>query len=106
MESKMSQIINSIRTFAAIRAHRTMVAKLLETAENPVARTALQHALELYDVELANAPAKPVHQPADRKSAAYRAHRTMLLGKLPGTRGRARTAIKTKIARYEELLAA
>jgi hypothetical protein len=102
----MSHTITSTRRFAAIRAHRTMVAKLLETAQNRVARTALQHALALYDVELANAPAKPVQQPADRKSAAYRAHRTILLGKLPGTRGKARTAIKTKIARYEELLAA
>jgi hypothetical protein len=102
----MSHTINSTRNFAAIRAHRTMVAKLLETAENRVARTALQHALTLYDGELANAPARSARPPADRKSAAYRAHRTMLLGKLPGTRGKARTAIKAKIARYEELLAA
>jgi hypothetical protein len=30
----------------------------------------------------------------------------MLLGKLPGTRGKARTAIKARIAHYEKLLAA
>jgi hypothetical protein len=104
----MSKIIaiNSTRTFAAMRAHRTMVAKLLDSATNPVARAALAQALELYDVKLAGAPVKPVHQPADRKSAAYRAHRTMLLGKLPGIRGKARTAIKARIAHYEQLLAA
>ena len=50
----MSKIIaiNSTRTFAAMRAHRTMVAKLLDSATNPVARAALAQALELYDVEL------------------------------------------------------
>ena len=104
----MSKIVtlDSTRTFAAIRAHRTMVAKLLETAKNPVARAALQQAIELYDVELADAPATPVHQPADRKLSAYRAHRTMLLAKVKGTRGKARTAIQAKIADYDLKLAA
>src|SRR5277367_4139727 len=101
-----TQIVNSTRTFAAIRAQRTMVAKLLDRTVNEVARAGLQAALEQYDVELVNAPAAPAHQPADRKLSAYRAHRTMLLGKLPGTRGKARTAIKDKIAHYELLLAA
>jgi len=99
-----NEIVNSTRTFAAIRAQRTMVAKLLDRTVNEVARAGLQAALAQYDVELAGAPV--ARQPADRKLAAYRAHRTMLVGKLTGTRGKARTAIKEKIAHYEQLLAA
>ncbi len=106
MEIRMSEIVNSTRTFAAIRAQRTNVVKLLESTVNEVARAGLMQALAMYDAELEDAPAKPVRQPADRKTAAYRAHRTMLLGKLPGTRGKTRTAIKEKIAHYEQLLAA
>ena len=105
----MSEIVNSTRTFAAIRARRTMVAKLLDRMVNEVARAGLMQALAMFDAELENAPApavKPARASADRKLSALRAHRTMLLGKLRGTRGRARTAIKEKIARYEQLLAA
>ncbi len=41
MEIRMSEIVNSTRTFAAIRARRTMVAKLLDRTVNDVARAGL-----------------------------------------------------------------
>lgn len=102
----MTMTVNSSRAYAAIRAHRTMVANTLAAVTNPVARGALQAALARYDAELASAPAKPVEASADRRLAAYRAHRTMLLGKIKGTRGKARTEIKTRLAHYDALLAA
>ena len=101
--------VDSTRTFAAIRAHRTMTAKLLASTGNEIARAGLMQALAMYDAELENAPApavKPARQPADRKLAAFRAHRAMLLAKVKGTRGKARAAIHSKIAHYEQLLAA
>jgi hypothetical protein len=106
MEITMNEIANSTRAFAAIRAQRTMVAKLRDRTVNEVARAGLQAALAQYDVELAGVPVAPTRQPADRKLAAFRAHHTMAVKKLTGTRGKVRTAIKEKIAHYELLLAA
>jgi LmbE family N-acetylglucosaminyl deacetylase len=104
----MTKTINSTRTYAALRAHRTQLAARLATVINPVARKGMEAALELYDRELANAPVseKPTKAPADRKLAAIRAHRTMLANKVKGTRGKARAAIQDKIAAYDALLAA
>ena len=68
---------------------------------NPVARAALEHALALYDAQLVDAPVKAAKVPADRKSAAYRAHRTMLLRRLTGTRGKVRAELKAKLAEVE-----
>lgn len=101
--------VNCARTYAAIRAHRTMLAKLPEMV-NPVARQAIEEAIARYDAELAAAPiavkVTTEKKPVDRKAAAYRAWRTMLTDRLTGTRGKVRAEIKAKIAHYEALLAA
>jgi hypothetical protein len=105
-----TQIVNSTRTFAAIRAQRTMVAKLLNRTVNEIARAGLRAALVQYDAELVNAPAatsvKTPRTAADRHLSAIRAHRTMLVTKMAGTRGKVRTEMKAKIAGYDQLLAA
>jgi hypothetical protein len=101
-----TQIVNSSRTYAAIRAQRSNVANQAQGFTNEVAKAAMAHALELYDADLAGAPVKPVRQPVDRKLAAYRAHRTMLQARIKGTRGKARTEMQSKLAHYEQLLAA
>jgi hypothetical protein len=83
-----------------------MVAKLLETVKTPLARKGLEAALALYDAELVGAPVKPERVPADRKVAALRARRTMLVNELPGTRGKKRAELKAKIAAYDAKIAA
>jgi hypothetical protein len=111
MESSMkTNIVNSARTYAAIRAHRTMLARTLDGMVNPIARKGIEEAIARYDAELAAAPiavkATTEKKPVDRKAAAYRAWRTMLTGDLKGTRGKVRAEIKAKIAHYDALLAA
>jgi hypothetical protein len=96
--------VNSTRTFSAIRAHRTMVAKLLDRTVNEVARAGLKAALDRYDTELVGAPAPIAKASVDRKVSALRAHRTMAANKLTGSRGKVRTAILAKIAHYDALL--
>lgn len=39
-----------------------------------------------------------------RQLAAFRAHRTMVSRNMKGTRGKARAALKTRIARYDDLI--
>lgn len=112
------------RQFAAARAHRTQVAGLLAKTSNEVARKALQEALDKYDAILADAPpvkarqvvGKPVKstksstKPAKpnpvRTLAAIKAHRTMTIAKLKGTRGKVRAELQAKIAAYDKLIAA
>jgi hypothetical protein len=50
--------------------------------------------------------AAPAPAPAsNQKVAAYKAHRTMLVNKMKGTRGKVRAELKAKIAGYDALLA-
>jgi hypothetical protein len=95
--------------FAALRAHRTMAVALHGRTINEVARAGLQTAIAQYDALLVDAPApaaKPRSAPVDRKLAAKKAWRTMLLRQVKGTRGNARKTLLAKIEHYDQLLAA
>jgi hypothetical protein len=96
--------------YGPIRAQRTRVAKTLRHATNKVAIIGLKMALELLDEVLAGAPAPKAKRSsagrANMQLAAYKAHRTMIMRQLPGTRGKAREALKAKLAQYEARIAA
>jgi hypothetical protein len=98
----------SIRHFAAIRAHRTMLIVQLAKLSQPVARSAIETAIAAYDAELEGAPVREqrVSQPVSRQVAAWKAHRTMCVAKLRGSRGKVRAELKAKIASYDAQIAA
>jgi len=91
------------RAIAGLRIHRNHVARMIKTIKNKVAKQALTEALALIDAEL---PVKVEKPAADRNVAALRAHRTRLLAKLPGTRGKVRAEIKARIGNYDQQIAA
>jgi hypothetical protein len=96
---------NNSHAIAGLRIHRNHVAKMISQTTNRVAKRALVEALAQIDATLPVKAAKPA-QAGSRHVAALRAHRTMQLAKLPGTRGKVRAEIKAKIDNYDQQIAA
>ena len=102
----MTTINMTGREVAILKVQRKGLANRIAQLKNDVARAAFEAALTVLDEQLAAAPAKAEVQPVDRNLAAIRAHRSRLVKKLPGTRGKVRAELKARIAKYDEALAA